>query len=386
MNQKAFGIMKQALAKLQEQKYPEAEQLLKASLEINPSNPDTLFYLGVTYAQENKWEPARETFQKGLKITTALVALPQPRDPKNPKAPPPPSPYLQMQRNVTAMIAMLPGLKLKVEGNDELTKKNYKQAIAKFEEAAKVIPGDPDAHYYLALALGMDRQWESAGTAIDKAIALRADDKVYTDLKQRLVQNAQMEKVKAVADQADAMYNSKDYAGALKKYQEALPMVSEKTILAGVHAQIAQSYDKLKQPEEAEKEFLQAIELAPADAKYKAYLVNHFDVLAKEYLNAKQYDQAFDAFGKAGKSIYQLGMDWANQTETADLAIMAFDRVVKAEPVKTEAVFQLGTVYYFGKKDNAKAKEYLSKYLEIGTDEKLKENARNIIAVIDRKK
>jgi tetratricopeptide (TPR) repeat protein len=213
LNQKAFETMKQALAKLQEQKYPEAEQLLKDSLDINPSNPDTLFYLGVTYAQENKWEPARETFQKGLKITSALVELPQPRDPKNPKAPVPPSPYLQMQRNVTAMIAMLPGLKLKVEGNEELTKKNYKQAIAKFEEAAKLIPGDPDAHYYLSLALGMDKQWEAAGAAIDKAIALRADDKVYTDLKQRLVQNAQMEKVKAVADQADAMYNSKDYAG-----------------------------------------------------------------------------------------------------------------------------------------------------------------------------
>jgi tetratricopeptide (TPR) repeat protein len=386
MNQKAFETMRQAHAKLQEQKLPEAEQLFKESLEINPSNPDTLLFLGLTYASENKWESARETFQKGLKITDALVALPQPKNPKDPKAAPQPSPYLQANKNFSGMIAMLPGLKLKAEGNDELAKKNYKQAIAKFEESAKLNPGDPDVHSAMAIALGNDNQLEAAGVAIDKAIALRPDDKYYADIKQRIINNAQMSKVKAIADQADAMYNTKDYAGALKKYQETLPMVSEKTILAGVHAQIGQTYDKLKQPDEAEKEFRQAIELAPADARYKAYLVNHFEVLAQEYLTAKQYDQTFDAFGKAGKSIFQLGMDWANKTETADLAIMAFDRVVKAEPVKTEAVFQLGTVYYFGKKDNAKAKEYLAKYLEIGTDEKLKETARNIIAVIDRKK
>jgi tetratricopeptide (TPR) repeat protein len=128
------------------------------------------------------------------------------------------------------------------------------------------------------------------------------------------------------------------------------------------------------------------MELVPADAKYKAYMDNHFSVLAQEHLNAKQYDQAFDAFGKAGKSAFDLGMGWANKTETADLAIVAFERVIKTEPEKTEAVFQLGTVYYFSKKDNAKAKEYLSKYLQAGKDEKLLENARNIIAVIDRKK
>jgi tetratricopeptide (TPR) repeat protein len=383
LNQKAFETMKQAYAKLQEQKFPEAEQLFKESLQINPTNPDTLWFLGLTYASQNQWETAQETFQRGLKITGALVALPQPKDPKGVQQP---SPYLQANKNFSGMIAMLPGLKIKAEGGDELTKKNYKQAIAKFEEAAKLIPGDPDVHSSMALALGNDGQLEAAMVAIEKAIALRPDDKYYTDIKQRLQNNAQMAKVKVVADQADAMYNTKDYAGALKKYQEVLPMVSEKVILAGVHAQIGLTYDKLNQPEEAEKELQQAIDMAPTEARYKAQMLNHFNVIAQEHLNAKRYDQAFDAFGKAGKSAFSLGKDWANKAETADLAIVAFERVLKTEPENTEALFQLATVYYFSKKDNAKTKEYLSKYLQVGKDEKLMENARNIIAVVDRKK
>jgi tetratricopeptide (TPR) repeat protein len=386
LGQKAFAATQQGVTALQNQKLPEAEQAFKESLEGNPSDPNALFYMGVTLAQEGKWDEARTYFQSSLKMATALVAVAQPKDPKNPKAEPPPSPYVQVQKNAEAMIGMLPGLKLKVEGNDEMTKKNYKQAIAKFEEAAKVIPGDPDTHYYLALALGMDKQWDAAGKAIDKAIALRSDDKVYTDLKARLVNNAQMEKVKVVADQGDAMYNSKDYAGALKKYEETLGMVADPTIQAGVYAQIAQTYDKLNQPDQAEKMFRKAIELAPKEARYQALLINHFDVLAKDLLDKKQYDQAFDAYAQAGKSVFKLGTDWANRTETADLAIMAFERVLKTEPGNAEALFQLGTVYYFGKKDNAKTKEYLSKYLQAGKDEKNLENARNIIAVIDRKK
>ena len=383
LNQKAFETMKQAYAKLQEQKFPEAEQLFKDSLQINPTNPDTLWFLGLTYASQNKWDTAQETFQRGLKITGALMAMPQPKDPKGVQQP---SPYLQANKNFSGMIAMLPGLKIKSEGSDELAKKNYKQAIAKFEEAAKMIPGDPDVHSSLALALGNDNQLEAALVAIDKSIALRPEDKYYADIKQRLLNNVQMAKVKAVADQADAMYNTKDYAGALKKYQEVLPMISEKAILAGVHMQIGLTYDKLNQPEEAEKELQQAIDMAPTEPRYKAQLLNHFNVIAQDHLNAKRYDQAFDAFGKAGKSVFSLGKDWANKAETADLAIVAFERVIRTEPENTEALFQLGTVYYFNKKDNVKTKEYLSKYQQVGKDEKLLETARNIIAVIDRKK
>jgi len=389
MNLKSRELLREAMGALQEQKFAEADKLFGESLEINPTSADTLFYQGVSLVQQSKWGESEATFQKALKIASALTALPQPKNTQDPKAPPPPNQYVDMAKNINAMLAMLPGLKLLVEGNAELNKKNYKQAIAKFEEAAKIRAGDPETHYSLALALGHDLQYDAAIAAIDRAIALKTDDKVYADLKQRLIHNAALSKVKDVADQGDNMYNTKDYAGALKKYEEALSMVTDPGLQAGIHAQIGQTYDMLKQPEQAEQSLLKAIELAPQETKFKDQLSRHYDLVAQRFLDAKDYEQAFAAYAKGGKSLLNIAKTWASKPENEELAILAFERVIKTDPQNAaDAWFQLGTVYYFGqtKKDNVKAKEALTKYLELGKDEKILENARNIIAVIDRKK
>jgi tetratricopeptide (TPR) repeat protein len=63
----------------------------------------------------------------------------------------------------------------------------------------------------LALALGNDNQLEAALAEIDKAIALRPDDKYYADIKQRIQNNVQMTKVKAVADAQDKMPRKSTY-------------------------------------------------------------------------------------------------------------------------------------------------------------------------------
>ncbi|MBZ5498399.1 MAG: tetratricopeptide repeat protein [Acidobacteriia bacterium] len=388
LNAKAFELLKQAVGLLNEQKYAEAEKLFRDSLDMSPSNPDALFYYAVNLAQEKKWDLAKESFQKSYDMATALVmgTPPPPKDPKG--TPPAPSPFATVQNNAKTMLTMLPGLKLKVEGNDELTQKNYKLAITKFEEAVKLIPTDPDAFYGLALSLGYDKQWDAAGKAADKAIALRPEDKGYLDLKKRLGDNAVLEKAKAVADQGDTMYNSKDYAGALKKYEEALPLLPDPALQASVWVQIGRSRTQLKQADAAVEAYNRAIQLAPPqDApKYKQALADHYKIVAEQYLNDKQYDQAFAAYAQAGIPIFKLGQDWAKKPETEDLAIMAFQQVIKTEPLIPEAYFELGSLYYFNKKDYAKAKEYLTKYLQAGKDDKTLENARNILQVIEKKK
>ncbi len=137
-NQKAIETLRQAVAKMNEQtneqtndqKYEDAEKLFASSLELNPSNPDTLFYFGFCLAQERKWDAAKESFQKALNMANAQVmSLPPPKETKDAKGvvQPPPTPQIViLQNNARAMIAMLPGLKIKVEGTDEMTKKNYK--------------------------------------------------------------------------------------------------------------------------------------------------------------------------------------------------------------------------------------------------------------------
>ncbi len=390
MNQKAFETLKQALATMNEQKYEDAEKLFTSSLELNPSNADTLFYYGVCLAQEKKWDAAKENFQKAQNMAAAQVmALPPPKETKDAKGivqPPQTPPQMILMNNSRAMIAMLPGLKVKVEGTEEMTKKNYKAAIAKLEEATKLLPNDPDSHYYLALAYGYDKQWDAASKSIDVAIKLRPDDKAYTDLKARLATNATLEKAKELADAGDKAYNEKDFNGALKKYEEALPLLPDPTLQASVWLQIGRARTQLKQSDAAVDAYKRAISLAPQDPKAKQALQAHYETIAQQYFNDKQYDQGFAALTDAGISLFDRAKKWEGNPETEDLAILAFQRLMKTEPQNAEVYFELGSLYYFNKKDYVRAEENLSKYLEVGKDEKYLENAKNILAVIKKKK
>jgi tetratricopeptide (TPR) repeat protein len=382
---KAFEGLKAGVALMNEQKFEAAEEQFRASLEIHPSEPNTLFYYGVALGQLKKWDQAQDAFQRMLNMATAQVmSQPAPKDPK--AAPQQPSQAVTMMNNARAMLAMLPGLKIKVEGSDLMEKKDYKGAAAKFEQAAKMLPGDADTHYLLALSLGYDKQWDAANKAIDNAIKLRSDDKVFADLKNRLTTNAALEKAKEIADVGDKAYNEKDYTTALKKYEEALPLLPDPALQASVWAQIGRAHTQLGQNDAAVEAYKRAISLAPQDPKMKQFLQVHYEVVAQKYLNEKQYDQGFAALAEGGVSVFERAKKWAGAADTEDLAILAFQRVIKTEPQNAEAYFELGSLYYFNKKDYTRAKENLLKYKEVGKDPKYLDNASNILAVIEKKK
>jgi tetratricopeptide (TPR) repeat protein len=388
INQQAYDALKQAVAAMGEQKYDAAEKLFQSSLELNPSDPNTLFYYGVTLAQNRKWEQAQEAFQRSMNMSTAQVmgTPPPAKDAKGAAPPPAQSQAAVMQNNAKSMIAMLPALKLKVEGTDLMEKKDFKGAIAKFEQASKLLPNDPDSYYYMALSLGYDKQWDAASKAIDTAVKMRPEDKTYLDLKSRLTTNASLEKAKAIADAGDKAYNEKDYAGALKRYEEALPLLPDPALQASVWAQIGRARTQLKQADQAVEAYKRAISLSPQDPKLKQALQIHYEAIAQQFLNDKQYEQGFAAYSEAGISIFEKAKKWAGSPDTEDLAIVALQRVIKTEPQNAEAYFELGSLYYFNKKDYPRAKENLLKYKEVGKDPKYLENANNILAVIEKKK
>lgn len=386
---KAIEGLKAAITSLQGQKYEAAEQEFKSSLELNPTDPNALFYLGVTQAQLKKWDLAGETFGAAANAAGAL-AMSQPppaKDAKGATPPQQPSPYTNIQNTARAMKSMLPGLKVKVEGTELMDKKDFKGAIAKLQEAVKLIPNDADSHYLLGLAMGYDKQWDAANAALDAAIKLRPDDKNYADLKTRLATNAALEKAKGIADAGDKAFNDKDYTTALKKYEEALPLLGDPTLQASVWAMIGRARTQLEQNDAAVEAYKRAISLSPNDAKLKQALQAHYEAVAQRFINKKQYDEAFTALADAGISIFDKAKkEWAGKPETEDLAILAFQRIIKTEPQNADAYFELGSLYYFNKKDYPRAKENLLKYKEIGKDPKVLDNASNILAVIDKKK
>ncbi|MGA2264125.1 MAG: tetratricopeptide repeat protein [Acidobacteriota bacterium] len=390
--QKAFETLKQAINSINQQKYDEADKLLQDSLAMNPSSPDTLFYLGLNSAQLKKWDLAQENFEKARDMATAQqMSLPPPKEPtKDAKGAPQQQqqlPWTATLNNAKAMLAMLPGLKLKVEGYDEFVNKNYKPAIAKLQEASKLIPNDPDTFYYLSLALGSDKQWEPAMKELETAIKLRPDDKSFQDLKERLATNATLEKAKGLADEGDTAYNNKDYSVALQKYEAALPLLPEPGLQASVWCQIGRARTQLKQDDAAIEAYKRAISLSPQDAKFKQALSSHYEVVAQRYINDKQYDQAFAAYVQGGISVFDQAKKWETNPETESLAIQAFNWIMKNDPQNAEAYFELGSVYYF-KKDYAKAKENLNKYKDVGGKEHIQQASDILatIAAIEKKK
>jgi tetratricopeptide (TPR) repeat protein len=381
--QQAQQIFGQAMTLMQGGKFDEADQQLRASLAINPSSPDTLYYMAYTLIQEKKWDEALTTLQKDSKIVAALLYAPQQKDAKGGVVP---SPFLGVQQGIQKMVAMLPSLKIKVQANDELNKKNFKQAISLYQDALKLSTEDPDTYYNLALAMAYDNQFDASQDAIDKAIALKKDDKEYLDLKQQLVQRAAVAKIRDVLTQADAAYNSKDYAGALKRYEDALPMLSDPKGQAGIWDQIGKTRTQLHQTDDAVSAYKRAMELDPQKPEYKQDLTRHYQITGQQLLTDKKYDQAFAAFAEGGISVFKLGQEWAQQDAQADLAIAAFQQVIKTEPQNTEVYYELGMVYWISKKDPKLAKENLAKYVGSGKDPAHLGQAKDIITIIDRKK
>ena len=111
-----------------------------------------------------------------------------------------------------------------------MQQKNFAEAEKQFEAAVKADPNNADAYYDLALSQANGKKLDMATQTIDKAIKMKPDDKGYQDLKKQIgvmQENQVLEKAQALLTDADKLYQAKDYAGALKKYEEALPSVPE---------------------------------------------------------------------------------------------------------------------------------------------------------------
>jgi spermidine synthase len=128
------------------------------------------------------------------------------------------------------------------------------------------------------------------------------------------------------------------------------------------------------------------MELDPQKPEYKQDLTTHYRFTGQQLLTDKKYDQAFAAFAEGGVSVFKLGQEWAQQDAQADLAILAFQQVIKTEPQNIEVYYELGMVYWISKKDPKLAKENLAKYVESGKDAVHVGQSKDIITIIDRKK
>ncbi len=381
VGQKSIDFLNQAAKALQENKIADGEKLLLESLKIYPSNPDALFYLGILDVQQKKWTEAEETLTKCVSTVGMISELQKAQNQASG------SNYAQVAQRAQQLLKLVPSYKLRSEADKYAADGKYEEAIAKYKEALALDASDPDLFYNLSLAQGKSGQFDDALQSTEKAIQLKPGEPQYQDLKKKIAelkQNAVLMKAKSILEEGDKLYKNSDFSGALKKYEEARTMIPENK-QGGLLVQIGRCYSQLKQGDQAVAAFQKAIEIAPDQGDYRK-------ALAQYYLGNKQYDEALNVYsdprttGKTppDQALFTLGQALSNQGNS-EVAELAFEKALKLNPENVDAAYELGMLLYYSKKNDARAKELLGKYVESGKDKAKLDNASTVLVVIKRR-
>jgi tetratricopeptide (TPR) repeat protein len=381
VNSKAHETLNLALNSLRENKVADGEKQLKASLELNPSNPFANFYLAIVYLQEKKWDLAEETLKKASFDAGVMMQLPA----KDPTAP---NPWTDIKSKADEQLVKLPSFRLREEGEKAFNQKKYDVAIAKFQEALKNDPKDSELHSYLAVSYANLKKFDEAMQEIEKALQMSPTEKSFAATKEKIGNMREMDlisRAQTILTEGDNFMKSQDYAQALKKYEEALPLLSGAR-QAVAYAAVARAHAGLNDSDQAIAAYKKAMELAPPDKpEYRNALANY-------YMKLKRDNDALDILsetkGEGGEApdvaLFQLGKKQSDQGNS-DFAALAFERSIKANPANAEAYYELGMLRFYEKKNDAQAKELLEKYVQIGKNNDHLNNTNNVLVVLKRR-
>ena len=367
----AMEALKASLDDIKAGKLSDAENKLKTVLTLTPSSPDAHYYLGIAYGQDNKWDLAVPELKAALEISDALMQIKQPQGQT--------SPYAQLHQSVEALLQKVPGLKALAQGSENLKNKNYKEAAAMFQESLKYIPDNADAYYNMALAQAQGKMFDEAQQSIQKAVAMKPTEKAYADLKQQidgLRDQESAQKAQAIVDQGEALFKNNDYAGALQKYQEAKALLPPKG-QAITLTLIGKAEGALNHQDQAVQAFKQSLELDPESARNK-------QAFGVYYITQKKYDEALDLLCQ-NQDYFACGQRLAKDPNGGQVAEVAYDRTIQKNPASAEAYYELGMMLYFSKENDRRAKELLTKYVEIGKDQSHVDNAKGSLVILDRR-
>jgi tetratricopeptide (TPR) repeat protein len=375
--QRMKSIIGQGVGALNAGKYEDSQKLFDLALEIDPFSPDALYYSGSSLIQQQKFDQGVELLKRAAAAAETLKAF---------------SPQGKEDLNAKLVEAVQQTIKIDlpiIKGETFLKQKKYDEAIKSFAEAAQNDPSNPLIYANMAIAYANSKRFEEALTSIEKAIQLKPEEKAYTGLKSKISDMKQadvIDKAQAVMNEGNTLLDSGDYAGAIKKYEEAKNMIAP-AFQSPLWKKIAEANDKLNQNDAAIAAYKKAIELAPAE-KNAAYRKD----LAAYYLKNKKFDEAVDLLAetKAASSesseqtLLNLAKNYKDKEPTLAEAIL--ERVLKINPENADVYFSLGELYYMdGKSKDSRTKELLAKYVEIGKDSDKLQKAKDYLVVVNRR-
>lgn len=357
--QQANQLFQEGFKLLQEQKYPEAAAKLSESLKIVPANPEGHYFLGIALLQQRKWE-------EGQKEIETAVAL-------NPE-----------ESRYREVLKILPALRLGDEGSEAMARRDFKTAIAKYSEQLRLQPDNTDTMYNLALALANDGQHDRALEFIRDAIRRKPEEAAYRNLENLILQHKEqftLQQAAKLLAEGDQLIKDGNYQAALEKYESGRKMLPKEE--PAVWYAIGRCHAHLNHPEEAIAAYQKAVHLDPKKPEYS-------QALAALYLEQKRvsdaisvYEALYQQLGEhADEKLFELGKKYLADNNS-ELGVPLLEYVQRINPTHAESCYELGVYYYYAG-DKAKAKPLLTKYVEIGKDQKHLEDVKALLAVIER--
>ncbi len=381
--QQADQLFREGLQALQANQAAVAEEKLKASLAINPTmNPGTRHNLALAYMTQLKWDVAKQELEAAIQKTQALKEAEDPAKAAS---------FDQMVAGLKQLIDAMPLFKLQMEAENALRDGRYEEAATKMEQVIEQAPvKDPGLYYNLALAQGRMKKYDAAMQSIDKALAAKPDEKSFQELKAILQQNQKQSEVNAFRDSVKAgldAYNAGKFPEALTSFERAQQrMPADPASKAELHGLMAKTYQKLGRDQDVVASYQKAIEAAPEKPDQRKALADYY--FTKEMV--AEGIQTMTELGKTGskpldETFYSMGAAYVKANKKK-LALPLFEETLKANPQHAEAHYELGMIHFYENdhKDPARAKQMLSKYVELGKDPGRVDNAKAVLIVIEK--
>jgi tetratricopeptide (TPR) repeat protein len=189
--------------------------------------------------------------------------------------------------------------------------------------------------------------------AKEKAQALKQHPDLGKRAEEQVKDQKQSASLKAVFDQAQALYTQKQYSEAAAKFEEAMPLAKDKNVTI-VLARLADAYGhaaaadtnpdaKKRDGDKAVEDFQKVLQLSPNDPTLHSQLGGVYAQLGKADDAGAECKKAAD-INPAGASncYYNLGVIMYNQTKM-DEAAAALKKSTEADPNNANAFYWYGT-------------------------------------------
>lgn len=210
-------------------------------------------------------------------------------------------------------------------------------------------------------------------------------DKDREELRKKLEAEAAASGIMSKAfEEGKTAYNAKNYDEAVTKFKSAIEKIPNPPpagVADVIWANLAKTYDAMKQWPDSVTAYKKAIEYKPTESNY--YLNMSLAQIAMGNLEDSQASIAKAAElnpANAGMAYYNMGATLVNRQQY-DQAITFFKKAIDLDPKYANAYYQLGLTYVSQNK-MAEAGPYLSKYLELSPTGQDAETAKGLLEFV----